>query len=71
MAAISQTNNAMGGVHAYTGNCRQTWAGAADPESAVSMWMNSSGHRNIIMASNLVRGGSHCAGNGATFTGNP
>ncbi len=71
MAAISQTNNAMGGVHAYTGNCRQTWAGTADPESAVSMWMNSSGHRTIIMASNLVRGGSHCAGNGATFTGNP
>ena len=71
MAAISQTNNAMGGVHAYTGNCRQTWAGTPDPESAVSMWMNSSGHRNIIMASNLVRGGSHCAGNGATFTGNP
>jgi hypothetical protein len=71
MAAISQTNNAMGGVHAYTGNCRQTWAGTADPDSAVSMWMNSSGHRNIIMASNLVRGGSHCAGNGATFTGNP
>ena len=71
MAAISQTNNAMGGVHAYTGNCRQTWAGTADPESAVSMWMNSSGHRNIIMAPNLVRGGSHCAGNGATFTGNP
>ena len=71
MAAISQTNNAMGGVHAYTGNCRQTWAGSSDPESAVSMWMNSSGHRNIIMASNLVRGGSHCAGNGATFTGNP
>ncbi len=71
MAGISQTNNAMGGVHAYTGNCRQTWAGTADPESAVSMWMNSSGHRNIIMASDLVRGGSHCAGNGATFTGNP
>jgi hypothetical protein len=71
MAAISQTNNAMGGVHAYTANCRQTWAGTADPESAVSMWMNSSGHRNIIMASNLVRGGSHRAGNGATFTGNP
>jgi hypothetical protein len=71
MAAISQTNNAMGGVHAYTGNCRQTWAGTADPEYAVSMWMNSSGHRNIIMAPNLFRGGSHCAGNGATFTGNP
>jgi hypothetical protein len=71
MAAISQTNNAMGGVHAYTGNCRQTWAGTPDPESAVAMWINSSGHRNIILASNLVRGGSHCAGNGATFTGNP
>jgi uncharacterized protein YkwD len=71
LAAISQTNNAMGGVHAYTGNCRQTWAGTLDPESAVSMWMNSSGHRNIIMAPNLTRGGSHCASNGATFTGNP
>ena len=71
MAAISQTNNAIGGVHAYTGNCRQTWAGTSQPESAVSMWMNSTGHRNIIMASNLVRGGSHCAANGATFTGNP
>lgn len=71
MAAISQTNNAMGGVHAYTGNCRQTWAGTSDPESAVVMWMNSTGHRNIILASNLVRGGSHCASNGATFTGNP
>ena len=31
MAAISQTNNAMGGVHAYTGNCRQTWAGTSIP----------------------------------------
>jgi hypothetical protein len=71
LAAISQTNNAMGGVHAYTGNCRQTWAGTPDPESAVSMWMNSCGHRNIIMAPNLTRGGSHCAANGATFTGNP
>jgi hypothetical protein len=71
LAAVSQTNNALGGVHAYTGNCRQTWAGAADPESAVSMWMNSSGHRNIIMAADLTRGGSHCAANGATFTGNP
>lgn len=71
MASISQTNNAMGGVHAYTGNCRQTWAGTSDPESAVAMWINSTGHRNIILASNLIRGGSHCAGNGATFTGNP
>ncbi len=71
LAAISQTNNAMGGVHAFTGNCRQTWAGTSDPESAVAMWINSSGHRNIILAANLTRGGSHCASNGATFTGNP
>jgi hypothetical protein len=65
---ISYRNNAAGGGHVVMGGNGQIWAGTGSYQGAVNMWLNSSGHRVIMLSGRRYAGCAVGPGNQATCT---